>query len=309
MTQRILPTLLITAATAGALGVGHVARSSLDRPDPQPTASEAPLLDDNRPRIDVVFVLDTTGSMGGLLEGAKQKIWSIANRIVSGQPRPDVRFGLVGYRDRNDAYVTKITSLTRDMDAVHEELTLFRANGGGDGPEDVNAALASAIHSQPWDSAQNTLRLVFLVGDAPPHDDYDGPKSWELAARAREKGIIINTVQCGAMGGTANAWKRIAQVAGGAFDAISQDGGVEIASTPFDGELSELNRELAGTVISYGSKRARARSKAKMARRSSLDSSRGAAAAAYNAKAGRMNNEDLLTQLGDGKVKLDALDE
>ncbi|WP_434423448.1 hypothetical protein [Nannocystis pusilla] len=60
-----------------------------------------------RPRIDVVFVLDTTGSMSGLIEGAKQKIWAIANRLASGEPRPDLRIGLVAYRDLGDDYVTK----------------------------------------------------------------------------------------------------------------------------------------------------------------------------------------------------------
>ena len=58
------------------------------------------------PKVDVVFVLDTTGSMGGLIEGAKLKIWSIANSIVGGEPTPDLRVGLVGYRDVGDEYVT-----------------------------------------------------------------------------------------------------------------------------------------------------------------------------------------------------------
>ena len=52
-----------------------------------------------KPRIEVCFVLDTTGSMTGLIEGAKQKIWSIANEITSAKPTPDIRMGLIGYRD------------------------------------------------------------------------------------------------------------------------------------------------------------------------------------------------------------------
>ena len=64
--------------------------------------------DTNSPRVEVAFVLDTTGSMSGLLEGAKAKIWDIANVIVSAEPTPDVRFGLVGYRDRGDTYITQV---------------------------------------------------------------------------------------------------------------------------------------------------------------------------------------------------------
>ena len=63
----------------------------------------------DKPKIDVCFVLDTTGSMSGLIEGAKQKIWSIANEITSARPTPDIRIGLIGYRDRGDEYVTAQT--------------------------------------------------------------------------------------------------------------------------------------------------------------------------------------------------------
>ena len=55
-----------------------------------------------RPQIEVTFVLDTTGSMSNLIEGAKRKIWSIANQMASGQPTPEIRMGLVAYRDRGD---------------------------------------------------------------------------------------------------------------------------------------------------------------------------------------------------------------
>jgi hypothetical protein len=257
----------------------------------------------------VVFALDTTGSMGGLLEGAKKKIWAIADRIVSGQPRPDVRIGLVAYRDRDDAYVTRVTPLTRDMDGVHQALLSLRPAGGGDGPEHVNAALGAAIDGQMgWAEGQGVLRLVFLVGDAPPHDDYDGPKSWELASTARARGITINTLRCGTSAPTEAAWRRIASAAGGDFESIAQDGGVIVRETPYDGELAALNRELAETVIAYGSESARRRSRAKMAARSGLGGALAASAAAYNAKSRRMNDEDLLTQLESGAAKLDALE-
>ena len=61
-----------------------------------------------RPKVDVVFVLDTTGSMSGLIQTAKEKIWSIATTMSSAQTTPDIRIGLVGYRDRGDSYVTKM---------------------------------------------------------------------------------------------------------------------------------------------------------------------------------------------------------
>ena len=299
-------TSLVTVGTLSALALGYVAHASLQ----VDTASQAPkpAKTSSAPRIDVVFVLDTTGSMSGLLEGAKEKIWSIANRIVSGQPRPDVRIGLVGYRDRGDDYITKVTSLTRDMDDVHQALLDFQPRGGGDGPEDVNAAMSAAIQQQPWqDGQQKSLKLIFLVGDAPPHDDYEGPKSWELAARAKEKGIIINTIRCGHMAETESAWRKIASVADGKFDSISQDGGVVAERSPYDDELAKLNSELADTVIAYGDRKARGWSARKMAARKRLNARKGAAAAAFNAKADRMNDEDLLTQINEGEVSVERL--
>src|SRR5687768_16166038 len=83
-----------------------------------------------KPKVEVVFCLDTTGSMGGLLEGAKQKIWSISNQIASGKPTPDLKIGLVAYRDKNDTYVTQVHDLTGDLDAVHAKLKTFQAQGG-----------------------------------------------------------------------------------------------------------------------------------------------------------------------------------
>src|SRR5262249_22647995 len=85
-----------------------------------------------QPDVEVVFCLDTTGSMGGLIGAAKQKIWSICNQIAGGKPTPRLKVGLVAFRDRGDEYITKIFDLTEDLDAVHGNLMSFRAAGGGD---------------------------------------------------------------------------------------------------------------------------------------------------------------------------------
>ena len=68
-----------------------------------------------KPIVEVAFVLDTTGSMGPLIEGAKRKIWSIATAIVDTNPNAEIRMGLVAYRDIGDEYVTKVFPLTTDI--------------------------------------------------------------------------------------------------------------------------------------------------------------------------------------------------
>ena len=97
------------------------------------------------PAVEVV-VLDTTGSMGGLIEGAKRKIWSIATAIVDSNPDADIRMGLVAYRDIGDDYVTKKIELTTDIQDLYANLLETRARGGGDWPESVNEALDVAVN-------------------------------------------------------------------------------------------------------------------------------------------------------------------
>ena len=85
-----------------------------------------------KPAVEVAFVLDTTGSMGGLIEGAKRKIWSIATAIVDSNPDADIRMGLVAYRDIGDDYVTKKIELTTDIQDLYASLLELKARGGGD---------------------------------------------------------------------------------------------------------------------------------------------------------------------------------
>src|SRR5438876_4946883 len=122
-------------------------------------AKERPAEKSEKPRIEVCFVLDTTGSMSDLIEGAKQKIWSIANEITSAKPTPDLRIGLIGYRDRGDDYVTKAFDLTNDIDAVYGHLQAFRAAGGGDMPESVNEALQEAVSNMSWSQDRKVLKV------------------------------------------------------------------------------------------------------------------------------------------------------
>jgi len=203
--------------------------------------------------IEVCFVLDTTGSMGGLIEGAKQKIWAIANEILASEPTPNLRIGLIGYRDRKEAYVTQVHDLSDDIDDIYAKLMKFQAQGGGDTPESVNQALHEAVTKIKWNKSKKVLKLIFLVGDAPPHMDYqDDVKYPEICKMAVKKNLILNTVQCGNMASTTPIWKEIAKLAEGDYVAIAQSGGVAAISTPVDAEIAKLNRELGVTVVAYG---------------------------------------------------------
>ena len=217
-----------------------------------PLRAETPVAP-KKTRIEVCFVLDTTGSMGGLLEDAKQKIWWIANDMISAKPTPDLKVGLVAYRDRGDEYVVKPYALTDDLDAMYGHLRAFEASGGGDTPESVNEALDEAVKKMKWSEDRDVLKIVFLVGDAPPHMDYEnGPKYDDLCRIAAKKDLIINTVQCGNIAETTPIWKEIAKLAEGRYAAIAQSGDVAVIETPMDEKLRELNKRMGQTLIPYG---------------------------------------------------------
>ena len=207
---------------------------------------------------EVVFVLDTTGSMSGLIEGAKQKIWSIAGGVIQ-RTGGKVRIGLVPYRDRGDAYVTRLFPLTNNLDQVYSDLQGFRADGGGDSPESVNQALHEAVTEIAWSDSPRVLRTIFLVGDCPPHMDYaDDVKYPKSCALAVEKRIVVNTVQCGSESTTTPIWREIAQLTDGGYSQIGQSGNMRMIETPFDAEIQRLNIELGKTILPYGSYSAQA---------------------------------------------------
>ena len=205
--------------------------------------------------VEIVFVLDTTGSMGGLIQGAKTKIWSIVNEVMQTHKDSKVKIGLVAYRDRGDVYVTKVTQLSENLDEIYSVLMGYKAQGGGDDPEDVRKALHESLEVIQWSTPRENLsQIIFLVGDAPPHDDYnDSPDTSDTAKKAKSRGIIINTIQCGDMPKTDYYWKAIAQFGGGEYFHISGDGGVKVVTTPYDDKLYELNKRIDKTYITYGS--------------------------------------------------------
>ncbi|MCK6480204.1 MAG: VWA domain-containing protein [Planctomycetes bacterium] len=272
---------------------------------------------EERPRIEVAFVLDTTGSMGGLIETAKRKVWSIANDLLRAKPTPDLRLGLVAYRDRGDEYVTRITPLDADLDRVYADLTAFRADGGGDGPESVNRALRDAVTKLSWTAGDRVLRVIFLVGDAPPHMDYaeDVPyaRTCEEAVRA---GIVINTLRCGGAADTEKVWTEIARLSEGTYAPIPQEGS-EAVATPFDGRIAELGGRMSAGFVAYGEDEARERAEAKVRKADAAAGAAGPAAAPASVAADRWSvvgrkesldeEADLVGLVAAGKLKVEEL--
>ena len=298
-TALLAATLLVTQAWAKS------SETTTKASPPPPLTQEEPA------RIEVAFALDTTGSMSGLIEGAKQKIWSIANQMADTGQEVEIRIGLVGYRDRGDEYVTRIYDLTDDIDSIYGHLRGFRADGGGDTPESVNQALHTAVTEMSWSQSPEVYKVVFLVGDAPPHMNYsDDVKYPETARLAAERGITLNTIQCGNLPDTSGVWQQIAKLGKGRYVAIQQDGAMVALATPMDEDLSRLNRELAATALPYGDEGQQEEIREKLRRSLSAAAPAAASRLSYLAKAGGKLNSgrrDLVDAVKDGLVDLDPL--
>ncbi len=320
LTIKIIIALLTFTVGVGATAawIAHSRHIDLISPVPlpDPNAHQNPTSTNNRPTLEMVFVLDTTGSMSGLLEGAKQRIWGIVNDVMKSQTRPAVRIGLVAYRDIGDEYVTRLLPLTSDLDQVYTTLMAYRADGGGDTPENVRRALADGVRRAGWSqSSENLAQIIFLVGDAPPHDDYvNEPSTTVVVAEAVKRGMIVNAIQCGNQAETTQAWQLIASRGEGQYLAIAQDGGVQAIATPFDNRLAELGSRLGGTFVAYGGGAAGAEMRTKVAAHQILTEDRISAEAPAAASAERAINKainskayagDLMQSLENGAKKLE----
>jgi hypothetical protein len=288
------------ATVALALWLKPWAGGSLtEPPPPKPAAGH---------RIDVVFAVDTTGSMGGLLEGAKRTVWSIASHIKDIDQQADLHVGLVAYRDLGDDYVTKDFALTGDLDAMFAELSSYYAGGGGDTPEDVDAALYDAVHKMQW--RDGAKKMIFLVGDAPPASRGEVPHFEDTVKVAAEQQIVINTIRCGGDGDTARAWQQIAMVGHGEFSTIAEDGGVQQIATPYDDKLAEIGRKMDETTVVYGDSGVRRAYEGKMAVAAAAPVAAKADRAGYLAKGGGAAPapEDIVGAVASGSASVETID-
>ncbi|MBN1428661.1 MAG: VWA domain-containing protein [Anaerolineae bacterium] len=169
-------------------------------------------------KLDVLFLLDSTGSMGDEIEQLRNNILSISAQIAALPSRPDVHFGMVTYRDRGDEYVTHVSDFTGDIQEFQSALMNVQAAGGGDIPESLNEALYRAINDVRW-RQNDTVSLIFLVADAPPHLDY--AQDYDYAQdmqKAVEKGIKIHPIASSDLDDQGEyIFRQLAQYTGGHF--------------------------------------------------------------------------------------------
>ncbi len=182
-------------------------------------------------RLDLVFLIDATGSMGDEIAKLKNSMRAMAQQIAQLPGQPDICYGLVAYRDRGDAYVTRTHDFTNDLGAFQQQLANVQAHGGGDKPEALNEALHEVVHSLSW--RQQAARMVVLVADAAPHLDYGGPQYDRDMQAALAKGIKLFAVGASGLDPVGEyIYRQMAQYTAGRFVFLTYRDASNPASGP-----------------------------------------------------------------------------
>lgn len=174
--------------------------------------------------LDVMFVIDTTGSMFDELHYIITELRDIISAVQARHQQIRMRFGLVLYRDRGDEYVVRDFAFTDSLNEMQIQLNEQKARGGGDYPEAMEQALEKAVTAK-W-SQGNVARLLFLVADAPPHDE-NLKAMLEPIRIARHKGLRIYPLAASGVGDKAEFMMRHAEVlTQGRYLFLTDDSGV-----------------------------------------------------------------------------------
>ncbi len=173
--------------------------------------------------VDIVFVLDTTGSMSEEIEALSSTIQRVAEMLE--KEKVTGRFGLVEYKDRTDPFITRTTPMTKDVKRFLERVKEVRASGGGDMPEDVNEGVRTAVQDLAW-SSTSVAKLMFVIGDAPPHLDYQDATPYSTSTKdASHRGIVIHTVAASGMDDVGQSvFRQMAQYTGGSAMFVLRGG-------------------------------------------------------------------------------------
>ena len=300
------PTTIVKTSTLGLLiATAAVLAAPVARP-----VQACGVPEDYKPApraIDLAICLDTSGSMSGLLNSTKQKLWDIVNDLAMAEPTPKLRVALLTYgnlgHEAENGWVSVDSDLTDDLDVISQKLFALGTNGG---TEYVGRVLQFAGQLD-WHPSDSALKLIIVAGNESADQDREAPfrkMCGELIAR----GVMVNAIYCGPVhDNIAPGWMEIAELAEGQFASIDQDNGTKVVVTPFDSELATLSTELNSTYLPFG-----ARGQAGLANQAvqdanaeSLNSACSASRAVTKSQSLYFCSWDLVDACGSGQVKLD----
>lgn len=225
---------------------------------PSPAGKSALVAKTEPPRsrhVDLAICLDTSNSMDGLIESAKQKLWAVVNDLSMAEPKPILRVALYQYGNdnlssSNNGWVQQVSGLTDDLDAIYGKLVALRTNGGS---EYVARVIQAAANELDWSQDVRPMRIIVVAGNEAATQDPNF-KLQDVCKSAAERGITINTIFCGDEAEGANTgWADAARWADGMYAGINSDKGTIVIDTKYDKQLLELGEKLNKTYVPFGS--------------------------------------------------------
>lgn len=206
-------------------------------------------------KIQMAILLDTSGSMSGLVDQTRNQLWQAVNRFSQFTRHdviPNLEVAVFEYGNsnltKNEGYVRQVIGLTPELDKVSEALFSLTTSGGD---EYCGFAIKTAVQDLRWSSEGADIKTIFIAGNEPFSQ---GPISYKQAINlAKEKNIVVNTIHAGTrQDGIAQGWEDGALVASGDYMHIDHNHQVAHFSAPQDKRIIELNEKLNATYLPYG---------------------------------------------------------
>lgn len=260
--------------------------------------------------IDLAICLDTSGSMSGLIEATKQKLWAIVNDLALVTPMPRLRVALLTFGNNGHApesgWVRIDAPLTEDLDLISERLFALSTNGG---EEYVGRVVHTAASDLAWSATPGALKLIVVAGNESADQD-PLVRTAAACATAIGRDILVNAIYCGNPADEiAPGWREVAKLADGQFASIDHEAGTVTIVTPFDAELAELSTAVNSTYVPFGAGGTLAweNQSRQDANAVGLNSEAAASRAELKARAFYVCDWDLVTAAKEGRVKLAEL--
>ena len=267
--------------------------------------------EEDRPLVQIAILLDTSGSMSGLINQAKTQLWQIVNQFALAKKhgkQPLLQVGLYEYGNdglpARDSWMRQILPLTDDLDKVSEKLFALTTNGGS---EYCGMVIQKAVRGLAWSASNEVYKAIFIAGNEP---FTQGPVDYRIACKeAVSKGIVVNTIHCA--GASDDGWKDGAIVADGSFSKIDSNQTVVDIAAPQDKALSNLNTELNKTYVAYGAEGATRKALQEAQDTNAAAASGNIASRAYSKAQGYYKNTswDLVDAVKNDAVKIGDLKE
>ncbi len=209
--------------------------------------------ENKKTKIKLAIILDTSNSMDGLIDQAKNQLWKIVTELAKTKDKngedPDIDLALYQYGNDDlsirKGYVQLVQSFTGELDDISEKLFALKTNGG---EEYCGKVISTSLSDLQWSDSSDDLQMIYIAGN---EGFNQGAYYYENACKiAKNKNVTVNTIFCGNRNEGINTfWKHGADLTNGNFACIDSDAKSVHYDSPYDDQISSLNVALNKTYV------------------------------------------------------------